>query len=107
MDSHNNTSEEATSARGTRSVADQASEVEMTGCTSSVRLSHIPRDDNGKVGHTDKLSSPETSMILPTPNHYWRLFNDLGLTTLDPGLSPTPSGLGLPVMTTEAFLGLT
>ncbi|RWW65688.1 hypothetical protein BHE74_00026997, partial [Ensete ventricosum] len=31
MDSHGNTSEEATSARGTRSAADLVSEVEVTG----------------------------------------------------------------------------
>ncbi|RRT40697.1 hypothetical protein B296_00022342 [Ensete ventricosum] len=45
--------------------------------------------------------------MLPTPNHYWRLFNYLGLAPLDPGLSPITSGLGHPLMTTEAFLGLT
>ncbi|RRT79818.1 hypothetical protein B296_00000510 [Ensete ventricosum] len=44
-------------------------------------------------------------MILPTPNRYWRLFNDPGLAPPDPGLSPITPGLGPPTVTTEAFLG--
>ncbi|RZS28342.1 hypothetical protein BHM03_00061925 [Ensete ventricosum] len=45
--------------------------------------------------------------MLPTPNHYWRLFNDPGLAPPDPELSPITPGLGPPVVTTEAFLSLT
>ncbi|RWW79602.1 hypothetical protein BHE74_00012097 [Ensete ventricosum] len=45
--------------------------------------------------------------MLPTPNRYWRLFNDPRLAPLDPGLSPITSGLGPPGVTTEAFLSLT
>ncbi|RWW80984.1 hypothetical protein BHE74_00010648 [Ensete ventricosum] len=41
----------------------------------------------------------EASTMLPTPNRYWRLFND-------PGLTPPPPSLGPPVVTAEAFLGL-
>ncbi|RWW38339.1 hypothetical protein BHE74_00056436 [Ensete ventricosum] len=46
-------------------------------------------------------------MMLPTPNRYWRLFNDPRLVPPDPGLSPIVPGLRPPVVTTEAFLGLT
>ncbi|RRT51274.1 hypothetical protein B296_00050065 [Ensete ventricosum] len=46
-------------------------------------------------------------MVLPTSNHYRRLFNDPGLTPPDPGLTPPPPSLGPPVVTAEAFLGLT
>ncbi|RRT51107.1 hypothetical protein B296_00023979 [Ensete ventricosum] len=42
--------------------------------------------------------------MLPTPNRYWRLFNDPGLALPDPGLYPITLGLGLPGITTEAFL---
>ncbi|RRT44643.1 hypothetical protein B296_00051009 [Ensete ventricosum] len=66
MDDHGNTSEEATSARGTKSASDLESEMEVPehdaapinvawrpmppppcrcSGTSSVRLGHIPRDD--------------------------------------------------------------
>ncbi|RRT42265.1 hypothetical protein B296_00053370 [Ensete ventricosum] len=45
-------------------------------------------------------------MVLPTPNHYWRLFNDSGLTPPDPGLTPPPPSLGPPIVIAEAFLGL-
>ncbi|RWW53182.1 hypothetical protein BHE74_00040350 [Ensete ventricosum] len=45
--------------------------------------------------------------MLPTPNHYWRLFNDPGLAPSDPGLSPITPGLEPPIVTTEAFLSLT
>ncbi|RZR97827.1 hypothetical protein BHM03_00027082 [Ensete ventricosum] len=45
--------------------------------------------------------------MLPTPNCYWRLFNDPGLAPPNPGLSPITPGLGPPAVTTEAFLGLT
>ncbi|RWW56415.1 hypothetical protein BHE74_00036864 [Ensete ventricosum] len=54
-----------------------------------------------------RFPAKEASTMLPTPNRYWRLFNDPGLTPLDPGLSPTPLGLEPPVVTAEAFLGLT
>ncbi|RRT78009.1 hypothetical protein B296_00012576 [Ensete ventricosum] len=56
------------------------------------------------VSQAPCFPTEEASTILPTPNCYWRLFNDLGLTPPDPGLSPTPLGLGPPVMTAEAFL---
>ncbi|RRT32222.1 hypothetical protein B296_00047473 [Ensete ventricosum] len=46
----------------------------------------------------------EASTILPTPNRYWRLFNDPRLAPPDLGLSPITSGLGPPVVTIEAFL---
>ncbi|RWV98764.1 hypothetical protein GW17_00038367, partial [Ensete ventricosum] len=38
------------------------------------------------VGQAPRVPAEEASMILPTPNHYWRLFNDPGLAPLDPGL---------------------
>ncbi|RWV91577.1 hypothetical protein BHE74_00045008 [Ensete ventricosum] len=44
--------------------------------------------------------SGEANMSAPTPNHYWRLFNDQGF-------SPPTVNLGPPVITTEAFLSLT
>ncbi|RWW86618.1 hypothetical protein BHE74_00004593 [Ensete ventricosum] len=56
-DSYNNTSEEATSARVIRSAVDRVSEMEVIGCTSSVRFSYTPRDDKGKAGCIDKLPS--------------------------------------------------
>ncbi|RWV82976.1 hypothetical protein GW17_00055480, partial [Ensete ventricosum] len=59
------------------------------------------------VGQAPCVLTKEASTILPTPNHYWRLFNDPGLAPQDPGLSPITSGLRPPVVTTEAFLGLT
>ncbi|RWW16857.1 hypothetical protein GW17_00019237 [Ensete ventricosum] len=49
-----------------------------------------------------RFPAKEASTMLPTPNRYWRLFNDPGLTPLDPGLSPTPLGLEPPVVTAEA-----
>ncbi|RZR83740.1 hypothetical protein BHM03_00010469 [Ensete ventricosum] len=48
----------------------------------------------------------EASTVLPTPNRYWRLFNDPRLTPPDLGLTPPPRSLGPPVVTAEAFLGL-
>ncbi|RRT78700.1 hypothetical protein B296_00011605 [Ensete ventricosum] len=45
--------------------------------------------------------------MLPTPNRYWRLFNDPGLAPPDPGLSPITPGLGTPVVTTKAPLSPT
>ncbi|RZS29033.1 hypothetical protein BHM03_00062700 [Ensete ventricosum] len=45
--------------------------------------------------------------MLPTPNRYWRLFNDPGLAPPDHRLSPITLGLRPPVVTTEVFLGLT
>ncbi|RZS00501.1 hypothetical protein BHM03_00030207 [Ensete ventricosum] len=59
------------------------------------------------VGQAPHVPTEEASTILPTPNRYWRLFNDPGLAPPDPGLSPITSGLGPLVVTTEAFLGLT
>ncbi|RZR92909.1 hypothetical protein BHM03_00021296 [Ensete ventricosum] len=59
------------------------------------------------VGQAPRVPAEEASTILPTPNRYWRLFNDPGLAPPDPGLSPITRGLGPPVVTTEAFLGLT
>ncbi|RZS22803.1 hypothetical protein BHM03_00055646 [Ensete ventricosum] len=59
------------------------------------------------VGQAPHAPAEEASTMLPTPNRYWRLFNDPGLAPPDPGLSPITPGLGPPVVTTEAFLGLT
>ncbi|RZR82623.1 hypothetical protein BHM03_00009075 [Ensete ventricosum] len=59
------------------------------------------------VDQVPRVPAEEASTILPTPNRYWRLFNDLGLAPPDPRLSPITPGLGPPVVTTEAFLGLT
>ncbi|RZR77342.1 hypothetical protein BHM03_00002383 [Ensete ventricosum] len=59
------------------------------------------------VGQAPRLPTEEASTILPTLNRYWRLFNDPGLAPPDPGLSPTTPGLGPPIMTAEAFVGLT
>ncbi|RWW44403.1 hypothetical protein BHE74_00049853 [Ensete ventricosum] len=61
-----------------------------------------PRDDRGKAERTDKLLSHST--VPPTPNRYWRLLNDPAPA---PGLTPPPPNLGPPIVTTEAFLGLT
>ncbi|RZS10621.1 hypothetical protein BHM03_00041861 [Ensete ventricosum] len=58
------------------------------------------------VGQAPHAPAEEASTMLPTPNRYWRLFNDPGLAPPDPGLSPITPGLGPPVVTTEAFLGL-
>ncbi|RRT77098.1 hypothetical protein B296_00026196 [Ensete ventricosum] len=54
------------------------------------------------VGQAPHVPTEEASTILPTPNRYWRLFNDPGLAPPDPRLSPITPGLGPPVMTTEA-----
>ncbi|RZS02658.1 hypothetical protein BHM03_00032726 [Ensete ventricosum] len=51
------------------------------------------------VGQAPRFPAEELSTVLPTPNHYWRLFND-------PGLTPPPPSVGPPVVTVEAFLGL-
>ncbi|RRT46092.1 hypothetical protein B296_00021815 [Ensete ventricosum] len=59
------------------------------------------------VGQAPRFPAEEASTILPTPNCYWRLFNDPRLISPDLGLSPTPPGLGPPVVTAEVFLGLT
>ncbi|RRT40314.1 hypothetical protein B296_00041595 [Ensete ventricosum] len=59
------------------------------------------------VGQAPHTPTEEASTMLPIPNHYWRLFNDLRLTLPDPGLSPITPGLGPPIVTTETFLGLT
>ncbi|RWW82287.1 hypothetical protein BHE74_00009248 [Ensete ventricosum] len=55
------------------------------------------------VGQAPRVPTEEASMMLPTLNHYWRLFNDPGLAPPDLGLSLITSGLEPPVMTTEAF----
>ncbi|RZR77492.1 hypothetical protein BHM03_00002604 [Ensete ventricosum] len=79
--------------------------------TSSIRLGHIlrdkPTDTPNLVGQAPRVLAEEASMMLPTLNRYWRLFNNPGLAPPDPGLSPITPGLGLPGVTTEAFLGLT
>ncbi|RWW02705.1 hypothetical protein GW17_00034192 [Ensete ventricosum] len=59
------------------------------------------------VGQAPRVPAKEASTVLPTPNRYWRLFNDPGLAPPNPGLSPITPGLEPTVVTTEAFLGLT
>ncbi|RWV86103.1 hypothetical protein GW17_00052040 [Ensete ventricosum] len=59
------------------------------------------------AGQAPRFPAEEASTMLHIPNRYWRLFNDPRLTPPDLELSPTPSGLGPPVVTTEAFIGLT
>ncbi|RWW81318.1 hypothetical protein BHE74_00010297 [Ensete ventricosum] len=54
-----------------------------------------------------RFPTEEASTVPPTPNRYWRLFNDPGLTPPAPGLTPLPLNLEPPIVTTEAFLGLT
>ncbi|RWW12345.1 hypothetical protein GW17_00023989 [Ensete ventricosum] len=46
------------------------------------------------VGQAPRVPTEETSTKLPTPNRYWRLFNDPGLAPPDPGVSPITPGLG-------------
>ncbi|RZR81464.1 hypothetical protein BHM03_00007692 [Ensete ventricosum] len=55
------------------------------------------------VGQAPRVPAEEASMILPTSNRYWRLFNDPWLAPPDPELSPITPGLGPPVVTTEAL----
>ncbi|RWW77802.1 hypothetical protein BHE74_00013999 [Ensete ventricosum] len=55
-------------------------------------------------GQAPHAPAEEESTMLPTPNRYWRLFNDPGLAPPDPGLSPITPGLGPPVVTTEAIV---
>ncbi|RZS20764.1 hypothetical protein BHM03_00053318 [Ensete ventricosum] len=68
---------------------------------------HVFPPTSQPVGQAPHTPTEEASMILPTPNRYWRLFNDPRLAPPDPGLSPITPSLGPPVVTTEAFLGLT
>ncbi|RWW81429.1 hypothetical protein BHE74_00010162 [Ensete ventricosum] len=56
------------------------------------------------VSQAPRVPAKEASTMLPTPNRYWRLFNDRGLAPPDPGHSPITPGLGPPDVTTEAFL---
>ncbi|RWV91206.1 hypothetical protein GW17_00046526, partial [Ensete ventricosum] len=89
MDGHGNTSEEATSPQGTKSASDLESEVEVPEhdaawpmpinaawrlmpqppcrCSrmSFVRLSHIPRDDQGKARGTGKFPSHRYKTLTP------------------------------------------
>ncbi|RRT36852.1 hypothetical protein B296_00048498 [Ensete ventricosum] len=48
------------------------------------------------VGQAPRILAEEASTMLPTPNRYWRLFNDPGLAPPDAGLYPITSGLGPP-----------
>ncbi|RZS13818.1 hypothetical protein BHM03_00045434 [Ensete ventricosum] len=70
-------------------------------------FTHILPPTLQAVGQTPCFPAEEASMVPPTPNHYWRLLNNPGLTPPALGLTPPPSNLGPPVVTTEAFLGLT
>ncbi|RWW65703.1 hypothetical protein BHE74_00026979 [Ensete ventricosum] len=56
------------------------------------------------VGQAPRFPTEEASTILPTPNRYWRLFNDPRLIPPDLGLSLTPPGFGPPVVTAVVFL---
>ncbi|RWW60641.1 hypothetical protein BHE74_00032359 [Ensete ventricosum] len=58
------------------------------------------------VGQAPRFLVEEASTVLPTPNHYWRLFNDPRLTPPNPGRTPPPLSLGPPIVMAEAFLGL-
>ncbi|RRT77626.1 hypothetical protein B296_00004520 [Ensete ventricosum] len=89
MDDHGNTSEEATSAQGTKLASDLESEMKVPeydtvwpmpinatwrlmpplpcrcSRTSSVHLDHIPRDDQCKAGGTGKFSSHRYKTLTP------------------------------------------
>ncbi|RWW49987.1 hypothetical protein BHE74_00043799 [Ensete ventricosum] len=67
---------------------------------------HVLPSTLQSVCQAPRFLAEEASTVLPTPNRYWRLFNDPRLTPPDPGLTPPPPSLGPPVVTTEAFLGL-
>ncbi|RWW11398.1 hypothetical protein GW17_00024990 [Ensete ventricosum] len=69
-------------------------------------FTHVLPSTLQPVGQTPHFLVKEASTVPPTPNRYWRLFNDLGLTPPAPGLIPPPPNLGPPIVTTEAFLGL-
>ncbi|RWW24040.1 hypothetical protein GW17_00011678 [Ensete ventricosum] len=68
-------------------------------------FTHVLPSTLQPVGQTPRFLTQEVSMVPPTPNHYWRLFNDPGLTPPAPGLTPPPPNLGPPIVTTKAFLG--
>ncbi|RRT82990.1 hypothetical protein B296_00010395 [Ensete ventricosum] len=60
--------------------------------------------NNANAEHLGGLNPlPQAEEVIasaPTPNHFWRMLTD-------PRFSPPVANLGLPIVTTEAFLGLT
>ncbi|RZS09293.1 hypothetical protein BHM03_00040360 [Ensete ventricosum] len=76
MDNHNNTSEEATSAQGTRSAADQASELEVIRrMTMRYRGSHLGVTEGKKKSQLPRLESNDGRCCMGRNN---RCYEPLG-----------------------------
>ncbi|RRT78797.1 hypothetical protein B296_00026535 [Ensete ventricosum] len=63
-------------------------------------FTHILPPTLQSTGQTPHFPTEELNTVAPTPNRYWRLFDD-------PRFTPPAPNPGPPALSTEAFLGLT